>query len=836
MRSLTAISLRSLRRRKGRYVLTGLGIALGVAVAFAVLVTSRATNEALDRVTSGFVGDADVVLAPPGTFDSTFPEATLDDVRRIPGVADAMGVHAIPTATRPPDADHPDASLTFLVNGLDLDEARRIHDFDLVDGRFFRRERAEVVVPETFADAVEIDVGATLELSFQAGLRPVRVVGIIEDDGAGLNNGGRVAYTSLGASRDLAGSLDVLSSIDVVLEPGVDVDTWMEEARRRSGDRFLVVKASELASTFRDFLAGVQSALGLTAVLALFVGGFLIFLTFSVSVAERTRMYGTLRALGSLPAQVSRIVVGEAAALGLIGGVAGLGIGYVLALASLGFVARLVDVPLSGLGFRVGEALISGAVGLAISVGASLVPARRASSLSPVAAMGDEVRVEERVSLLAARLTVFLAGVALVVFGAGLALQALGMLLVLLGAVLLVPVVVRPVARGLGAVTARVGRGVGDIAVMHLVKERSRSAYTLALVMVVLAATLAIGGLNLSMSETLDEVVDSQFGADLRVQAAGTFDPSVGGELAQIQGVRTASPVRFGTTEVLDGEDARETFVLVIDPTTYFEVGNFPWVDGDEQSARRALARGGSVVVGDPLARQLGVEVGEEVTVRTFQGLRKLRVAGTFAVLGFNNGLAVSAQDAEALLGAGPPMTFFIRLAPGIGADRAQEVIQQRLGDRYELIIESAADVKAFAQSQLSGFFGIGYAIVLVTAIIGALGLANTLVVSVLARTREIGILRSTGVLRRQLWAMVLAEAATLVLCAFVLSLPLGGLLGWVSVRVGAQSLGFTVGYLTPWLLVPVLLVIAVVVGLLASVGPARRAARLDPVAALRFD
>lgn len=835
MRSLTAISFRSLRRRKGRYVLTGIGIALGVAVAFSVLVTSGATNDALGRVTAGFAGDADVIVSPVGTFDANFPETTLEDVRRLDGVAHALGVHGARTSIDPPD--DPEGSLIFLLYGMDAAEAQPVHHFGLRAGRLYRPGAPEVVVPQRFAEVADVVVGDRLSMTFADGQRTARVVGILENDGAGLANGGLVAYTSPTISREFAGQLEVLSRIDVVLADGVDLDSWVSDVQSGPGERYFVTPADDLAGGFADFLAGIQSALSLMAVLALFVGGFLIFLTFSVTVAERTRVYGTLRALGSTPRQVRRVVLVEGALLGVTGAAVGLALGYLISRASLGFVTGLVGLPVPDLGVPVAEGVVSAVVGIAITLVACVLPARRAAALSPVAAMREEARPDEGVSGIPLRVAVFAIGVALVLYAPGLGLQAVSMLLVLLGGVLLVPLVVRPVARGLGALTSRIGRGVGAIAVMHLVKERSRSAYTLALVMVVLAATLAIGGVNLSMQGTLDDVIDQQFGADLQVQVPGTVANSAGEEVADTRGVDVVSPVRFGTTEILQPDgDPLQSFVFVIDPATYFEVANFPWVDGDTDDARRALARGGSVVMGEPLAQRLSVGVGDDVSVRTSRGPYRLRVAGTYAVLGFNNGIAVSARDAEALLGAGNPMGFLVRLGEGADPDAVSASLTNRLEDRYDIVIETAADVKAFAESQLSGFFGLGYAIVLVSAIIGALGLANTLVVSVLQRTREIGILRSTGVLRRQLRAMVLAEAATLVLVAVALSIPLGGLLGWVAVRVAAESLGFTVGYQVPWALLPVLLVIALVVGALASLGPARRAARVDPVVALRFD
>ena len=414
-------------------------------------------------------------------------------------------------------------------------------------------------------------------------------------------------------------------------------------------------------------------------------------------------------------------------------------------------------------------------------------------------------------------------------------MRSLATILVLLGAVLLVPFLLRPLARLLGQVTRRLTRGLGEIAVMHLVKERSRSAYTLALIMVVLAMTLAVGASNLAMNHTLDQVLTRQAGSDLQVSAAGAFDPGVAGQLAAVNGVERLSPMRFGQIDVLDGSRTTNTFLTVIEPASYFRLASYAWVHGDDAGARRALAEGHAVLLPDATATAMRVKRGEPVTLRTSQGLRRFTLAGTYAQLG--NGFGVVAGTADLpLFGAGRPNGFLVSLKHGAHAEAVRKDIVTRIGVHQPLLVQTSAMIKAQAHGQLRGFFSLAYAMLVLAGVTGMLGLANTLVFSVLLRTREIGMLRSSGAVRRQIRGMVLVEAATLASVAFVLAVPLGSLLAAGLIAGQRAALGFTVHFTFPSSLVAPIGLIALGIALAASLLPARRAGRTEVVTALRFD
>ena len=839
MRSLSSLSYRSLVRRKGRYALTGFGVALGVSVLFGVQVASGATGRALDRTVAASAGDADVIVRPVGSFDAVLPGgieqrlATLPDVERVVSAL-IFRSFAITgdTSSEAVSNFNPD---TIFVHGIDLEPYQDVHEFDLASGRLFRAGANEILVSRAFADAKSIAAGERLRVATVGGFHDFTVAGVLTGSGAGAADAGDAAYTDLPTAQGLHGRGAALTTAHVVLRDGVDREKWIDTHQPAVGEAVSMQNADEIEAGFRSFVAAVNGALSLISVIALFVGGFLIFLTFSLAVAERTRVFGTMRAIGAVPRQVRRVVVVEAALLALVASAVGLVIGYGLAAGMVSLLQSLLDLDLPPLGLPLFAAVVSVLLAVVVSVAAAWVPGRRAAALSPVVAMREGVTATERTGRpwIAVALTV--AGALLGLLGPSGPARNLAALLVLLGSVLLVPFVLRPLSRLLGALTRRLARGVGEIAVMHLVKEKSRSAYTLALVMVVLAMVLSVGASNQAMRNGFDRVIERQAGGSLQVYAAGAFDPAVGDELARVDGVERVTAMRLGETEILEDGESRPTFIGVIDPATYFDVASFSWTEGTDASAREALLAGGATLMSDVEADRRGVEVGDTLQVRTSEGVRPYRLAATYEVLGFGFGAVFSAAEA-ARFGAERPLGFLLGFRDGANPDAIRDAVLKSLGTRYQVFVDTPESIKAQGREQLQGFFGLAYAMLALAAITGLLGLGNTLVVSVLTRTREIGMLRSTGAVRRQIRGMVLVEAATLALVAFVLSLPLAWILSASAISGQRQALGLSIDFLYPWGLVVPIGITALFVAGLASLVPARRAGRLDPVVALRFD
>jgi putative ABC transport system permease protein len=814
-------------------------------VLFAVLVTSSATTAALDDAIAGSAGEADVFAGAVGSYDATIDAATVDRLRSLEGVETALGQATLRSSVVPEPGQSAGSTrdrITFVV-GTDLAAASTIRRFELASGAMPATDD-EVLLGQRSADALDLEAGDDVALATPTGTQRVVVAGILDRSGAGLAFQGGVAYASLPLARQMLGKGEVLTGVDLVLDEGIDANEWIGRHRNVVPDGVSLQDADTVADDFRQFLVAISGGLMLMAAIAMFVGGFLVFLTFTIAVAERTRTYGTLRALGAHPRQVRRVVLGEAIVLGLIGSLIGLVLGRLLGAVAVGAIETLLDLDLRALGFPVGAALVGLTVGVGVSVVAAWLPGRRASAVSPTIAIREGSAAIEARGRWWPRALLLAAGLVSGGIGEGFGRRSISTVMVLLGAVLLVPFVVQPIARVVGRLTHRLAGGGGSIAVMHLVKERSRSAYTLGLVMVVLAMIIALSGTNVAMANTLDSIIDRQTGGAIQVGAAGAFEPSVEQTLTSIEGTGPLTAVRFGQSERVEQEPTADggmkearahVDVTVIDAPTYFRVAGFSGVDGDDASAEAALTRGGAVVLPDSSVGG-GYDRGDTVLLDTSEGLVPFEVAGTYAVIGPGFGITLGTPDA-ARFGAGRPHLFLVDPEDGVDAEQLAGDIEAALRyGGYDPIVDSPQSSREWAFGQLQGFFGLAYVILVVAAIAGLLGLANTLAVSVLSRTREIGMLRSVGTTRKQVRRMVLVEAVTLALVAFVLAVPLGFVINLGSAAAFTGAIGASIEATQPWGALPFFLVLTVVVAALASLLPARRAGRLEPVAALRFD
>lgn len=840
MRSLAGVATRTLRRSTRRYALTGIGATLGVAVLFAILVTSAASRDALSAAIDGQTGRADVIVSPAGAFDALLPRGAVERVQSLDGVQAAVPTVGFRSAVTPPglgaDASDP-ASIRDrigFVTGVG-DDFALVNTLSMADGRAPVDGAPEVLAPRRFADALDVGVGDQVEVVTPSAPVAVTVVGLLEDQGAATANQGDVLYTTLAFARAALGTTDGVTGIQVVLKPGVETSQWIE-ANRGAVPGVAIQDASQVAAGFAEFITGVSSALTLVAVVAVFIGGFLVHLTFSVAVAERTRVLGTLRALGATARRVRRLVVVEAAILGAGCAVAGLAVGYGLASLAMSVVGALLELDLGSVGAPFGSAALSVAVGISVAMLAAFGPARRAAAVDPVSAMrGGALAIE--------RTPRRWLGPVLVVVGAGLDLSAssvvvtgIGLLMVLTGAVLSVHLVISPVARLVGLGTARLATGTGELALRHLERERTRSAFTLALVMVALAMSISVAAANASMAADLDRVLDRQAGA-IQVFAPGAVDDAASADIAAVPGVGTISPVRFGTVDLgIAGDDASisTTFIQVIDPATYFEVSSFPYVEGDDASVQSALAAGGAVVLPAREANRLGAGTGDPVQITTRNGPERFEVAGIYDVVGGGFGAVFGTTDLERI-GAGRVNGFLVG-TDGTDVEQLATAIRERVADDRQLVVDSPADARAYAEDQLDGFFGIAYAILVVALGISLLGLANTLVVAILDRTREIGVLRSTGARRGDIRRMITVEAVTMAVVAFVLSVPLAALVAYGIIDVQRATIAGGLDYAFPWMLLAPLAVVTAVVAAVASILPARRAGRLEIIDTLRFE
>lgn len=885
MRGSHLFGWRYLRRRKLRYALTALGIVLGVANVFGVFVANATTNRSLQEGARSFFGTSDAIVfaqtdepserdevdRPPPTFsDETL--AVLGRINGVEAVAPRSAIYAAlgskdghlePLPRRTEDADPDPRDVAVYLGGFDVVGARR--ERVLEEGRVYRPGAPEAIASREATRRLGKGIGDVLEVRARrapdgprgpkAPLR-LEIVGVYTPTW----EGGSEALADRSVVNR-AWEMDGSSAAFVYLEPGVEPDLWAVTHEDELPELRFV--ASRLPSEFREFLDVIQNSLTGTATVALFVGAFLIYLTFTMSVVERTRLYGTLHAVGATEGQVRRAVLTEALSLGAVATVAGMVAGLGLAALLVRIMTRLAETAPARLTITPGAAATGLAVGLLATFAGALTPALRAGRISPVDAIRGSLTSKPRPT------RIWVLGLVLALGGALFHLVALNRprpqlgtftglptLLLLLGSVLLVPAVVPPLARACRLIARRLSPGLGDVAVMHLVRERTRSAYTLGLVMVVLAMILTLGAARASLGGVVDRWVETRFGADLLVYG-DDFPDEAAERLAEVDGIRSVTTATFDRVRVTRPAAGRVHNLIVIDPSSFFDVAGFPWADGDDASARAALERGGAVLLPATTATRLGVERGGSVTLRTRQGPRDFTLAGTYASIAAGNevGFVAGIRDGRELFGADEPNVLYIGYAEGAdpratarGVERSLGVPDAERSQRWRLEGDSGGyslgsyffitgtAIKAQARGVLNSYMSLFLAVLLIGMLVGLLGLANTLATSVLHRYREIGALQAIGAAPKDVRRMILVESGTLVAAALVLSVVLGVALGRVVLGGSNELLGFSPGYVFPWRWVPGLAALAVVVSLAAAVAPARRAARLTPIEALRYE
>ncbi len=596
-------------------------------------------------------------------------------------------------------------------------------------------------------------------------------------------------------------------------------------------------QADETQDVLSQALGFVTTFLLVFAGVALFVGAFIIFNTFSMLVAQRTRELALLRAVGASRNQVTLSVLGESLLVGLVGSLAGLGIGIGLAAALQALISSLFGLDLSGLPVNARTIVATLVVGVVVTALAAVLPARRASSVAPVAAMRDDQALPR--SAVRARAV---AGLAVAALGAAtmslvltdrvdeqpLAVLGAGVLAVFIGVAVASPAVSKPVV---WLLTAPFARGsVGRLAQRNGLRNPRRTAATASALMVGLALVGAVSVLASSASSSVADIVADEFLGDLVVSDGGqpSVPLTITDQVADLDGVEAVLPLPF-TPGTVDGEDGN---VLSVDPATLpglveltaaegslDELGEGVWLSESEAEAR-------GVAVGDTVEVQVATGAAAEREVLAVVEDSQI-LAGDVIV-----GQEVYDASTEALAGQGQGLQL---LLVDVADDADLASVRAEVTDvAAQYLTLSVLDSEEFTSSQtaqINTVLGLLYALLGLSLVIATLGVINTLALSVVERTREIGLLRAIGLTRGQLRRVITIESVATTVFGAMLGVVLG--LGFgIALQRALEDDGLAV-LSVPWETVVVVLVGSAVVGVVAALLPAWRATRIDVLRAI---
>ncbi len=839
-------TIASLLARKLRLALTAIAVSLGVAFVAGSLVFTDTLGRTFDTIMLGSTGD--VVVRPvavagitPG--DSPTPQVTataLERLRTVDGVARVDGNLFAADAFVVGSDGKLVASVGAPSIGINWTDAQSLAGDD-----FFRVTQGrppsahlEVVLDARTAERAGYALGETVHIVTRSGPIQATLVGIGEAGGSIA--GATVAIFDTPTAQELfAGAANAFHDAWVTAADGVDPVqlaqrlTPLLPAGLEAVDGKTV--AAELVTQVQEALSFITTFLLVFAGIALVVGSFLIVNTFTILVAQRTRELALLRALGARRRQVSRTVLIEALVVGVVGSTLGLFGGLGLARGIQALMSAIgLDLAGATLALSPRTVVAAYAVGVLVTLFAAWLPARRASAVPPVAAMADE---PTQLAQSTTGLRGLLAGVLIVLGVAGMAIGTLadvgmpiayvgvGMLAVLLGVAAASPVLGRPLLWALGGLYRRVYGPVGQLAAENAQRNPRRTAATASALMIGMALVTTMAILGSSTETSLRHLFAEEFAGDYQITSPlyVPFSPDVAQDVAAVAGVEAVSRIRTvpaayeGTPLRLDAIDPQERPVTT--PTI--------------RTGSLADLRGETLMAEHEFATERGWQVGTQVALTGADGsTNPFRVVATVDQAPGLSATTVTTLDGARVLGT-PESDSIVTVFRAPGADPAdvQRGLDAAIADLPTVVVQSTDD---FVDTQLSGIgqlLAIIYALLGLAVVIAVLGIVNTLALSVIERTREIGLLRAIGLRRRQLRRMVRLESIAIALLGAALGTGLGVAFGAALQRPLADD-GIDMLDI-PAVQLGAVLLVSVVVGVLAAIWPSRRAARMDVLTAI---
>jgi putative ABC transport system permease protein len=840
------LAARYLWGRRLRAVLTTLAIVFGVMIMFGMQGVIPAVRASFDANMTVSAHGVDLIVTREG--GALFPQTVAEQVAAQPGVALVMPVLErslrLPAALALPAAGGRSIS-ALVVNGVDPATAAAAIPIAPLEGAWFAAGASDVaLVRASLTEATGLGVGDRLRLPAAAGVRELTIVGVLPERPVFGDEELYVPLATAQAIFNLPGQINALTG---QFAEGQDGEALRQRVLAELGPGYAAGAVEAGGAEWDAALRLGETAFLLFGGLALAMGGFIILNTFRTGVAERRRDIGMLRAVGASRRQVVAMVVAESLLLGLAGSALGIlaGYGMVLGLTlAIGPIwARFFGAPLGSPSFGPAAWLLSVGLGLAVPLLSALLPALAAGRLPPLealrpvdeaaAARGGRGRAIAGAALLGLALLGLLSGEA--------TMALLGALLCLAGLIVLGPLLVAPLARYGGRLLVALFPREGAIAQGNLLRNPGRAAVTASAMLISLAILVALAGLSTTFTRGVLGYLEQSMRADYMLVpealVLGQGNVGAGPELAErlraAPGVSAVTTLRQASGRVGD----LEAQLIGVEPATYPELAGLIFTAGDPERAYERLAEGGALIVNGVLAAQAGLAPGDSVTLATQAGPRSYEVAGVG--LDYLNSRLATAYLSQADLAADFGQLNDVLLMANRAPDADPGAVEAAL-------IELTRDYPAFSlvsfaqwrEEQLAGNqarTNILYALMAALAVPSLIALANTLGVNVLERTRELGVLRAIGATRGQVQRMIVAESLLLSALGVI-----GGALAGIGLGYGLVGAinrgGLSFSYSFPAAGIALAALVGLLFGVLAALLPARRAARLNIVAALRWE
>lgn len=849
------VTLRGIATKKLRFLLTATAVMLGVAFMSGTMTLTETIRTTFDDLFRDINEGTDVVVRGEQPFESDFfevprkpvPAQVLSNVRRVDGVAAAEGNVDIPYAQLVDEDNDPIGNPGFGAPSLGFSwtDNEDLNPMTLLPGSRAPETADEIAIDKGSADSGDLAVGDSVRVLTQKDVKEYEIVGIAKFGTADSPAGASIVMFTLDEAQRINNFENQFTSIGVVGDGSVSQDELAERIAFYAvqGAQVEIITGNALTEENQDLveqnLGFFNQVLLVFAFVALFVACFIIYNTFQITVAQRTRELALLRAIGASTAQVRLSVIAEAFAVGLTASALGLVLGVVLSvglknlLNTLGF-----DIPATGVVVTPEIVIWAFVVGIVVTVLSAVLPARRAARVAPVAAMRD-VAIEHptnfgrRLVIGGAILALGIAALSYGLFatpGNAIAYIGFGAFAVFIGVFVLGPLISRPVARVLGRPLVWLKGMTGTLARENAVRNPRRTAATAAALMVGVSLVGFITIFAASAKKSISYAIDQQLKTDFLVQGGTGFglvplSPAVAEAMREVPQLGAVAPVRFNAV-LVDGD---ETVVTGADPQDSSDLVDFDL----KQGALTDLTDTG-IAVSERYADDNDIGMGDFVTV-TFPGTGEVplevqaiygrrEMAGDFII-------TLDTYDANFLPQQQFDFLVMARLAPGADSEEARAEIERVLEPYPTAEVQDNAQYKKEQEASINQVVNLVYALLFLAIVIATIGIIITLMLSIYERTRELGLLRAVGMTRSQMRSSVRWESVIIALLGTALGLVIGLFFGW-AVVAALRDEGFTRFAAAPGQLL-IIVVVAAVVGVVAGVYPAWRASRLDVLRAI---
>jgi putative ABC transport system permease protein len=853
LRRFSGLSFRNLRARFQRTLLTAVGIVLGVGIVFGVLTLSTTMSGTFEELFTRAYGSADLTVTAAGG-SGGFGQKAVEEVRGYEGVESAAPRYSLSSSLildKVQKNGLPEVRSMRLF-GIEPQSAELATGFELTDGHF-PRSGNELTLDGGSAKNTGLKIGDSVTVGTPEGPKKLKLVGLLRIPG-GSFGGLAFGMAPLPFAQNAFDKQGQISGIAVEAADGVSVSDLGQRLDRELGEGLQAERSEKRTQEISGQLQGFKIALLFFAGTSLFVGAFIVFNALSMTILERTRELGMLRALGSTRAMIARSVVVEAILLGVIGSLLGVLFGYGMARGLVYLFGRAYLFEITSLVLSPFSLISAIVVGIVVTVVAALYPAMKAGRVSPVEAMrarstGAAAKTGHSpgLSLLAPVLGLALAGAGIpwiyylarnlsssldgLIYASGIA----AIIAAFLGISLIIPVLVRPLAALFSPVLRLLFGVEGRMAAANATRNRARTALTAAALMVGISLVVAFSALGGSLLGSIQDYLDGSLGSDYVVQPTqqnsdAGFSATLPEKVSRVRGVEKTTSIV--STFRQDGKKVDAVFGV---DQNYPEIFRVDYAAGGSDAFSRL--KNGDALVGKQLAKDRGLGVGSRIELLGPKGKKKYRVEGILEndIVGGGMGIYLSKVILASDFNETQSEFLAIKARPGSDREALARRIEVVLEEYPQFTLYSNAEWKAQIESDFNRQYVFFYAIMGVSVAVSAFGVVNTLSMSVFERTREIGILRAVGTTRLQIGRLIIDEGIVISLIGCLIGVALGSLLGYLFVQ-GSGAGGFEIDFYYPKLPALAALLSGLFIGIFAGLLPARSAARKGIVEAVQYE